>query len=156
MQVERLKQHREWHKWDSMCSEACHLQQTCTPFTSDHSTHRPTRRPNNFNTLSLQEVVYHACTGTPLYQTANDNLKCKTSPLKFIIGAKFINGLRDPDQAREGVVCHPKTKWYILPACKIWQLSFRPFWRYDCERWNWKCLRDPDYANFVVVCYPKA
>ena len=53
MQVERLKQHREWHKWDSMCGEACHLQQTCTPFTSDHSTHRPTRRPNNFNTLSL-------------------------------------------------------------------------------------------------------
>ena len=39
-----------------MCSEACHLQQTCTPFTSDHSTHRPTRRPNNFNTLSLHSV----------------------------------------------------------------------------------------------------
>ena len=56
MQVERLKQHREWHKWDSMCSEACHLQQTCTPFTSDHLTHRPTRRPNNFNTLSLHRT----------------------------------------------------------------------------------------------------
>ena len=60
MQVERLKQHREWHKWDSMCSEACHLQQTCTPFTSDHSTHRPTRRPNNFNTLSLHSDG-HTC-----------------------------------------------------------------------------------------------
>jgi len=53
---------------------------------------------------SLLEVVYHACTGTPLYQTAHDTLKCKTSPLKIVIGAKFKNGLRDPDQAREGIV----------------------------------------------------
>jgi len=38
---------------------------------------------------SLLEVVYHACTGTPVYQTAHENLKRETSPLKFIIGAKF-------------------------------------------------------------------
>ena len=38
---------------------------------------------------SLLEVVYHTCTGTPLYQTAHENLKRKNSPLKFTIGAKF-------------------------------------------------------------------
>jgi len=38
---------------------------------------------------SLLEIVYHACTGTPLYQTAHENLKSQTSPLKFVIGAKF-------------------------------------------------------------------
>jgi len=69
------------------------------------------------------------------------NLKRIASPIKFMIEAKFLkNASRDPDYGHYGVVCYPGAIWYILPACKIWQLSLQPFQRSDCGHRNWNCV----------------
>jgi len=74
------------------------------------------------------------------------NLKCLASPIpKIWLGPKFKkNGSRDSDHFHYGIACHPKDNtWYILPVYKNWQHSHQPFWRYDCERRNWKLAMWP-------------
>jgi len=68
------------------------------------------------------------------------NLKSIFTHSKYMTGAqKYKNGLRDPDHAPLGVICHPKANTrYSLAVSKIWTLQLHPFQRYSWSIQNLK------------------